>query len=189
MSHKTSDNDDGMTVEISGTAYTCPDYTDAYDILPKEHWSGASNIGNLNEEKLAQVALSGYDETFAERAADGEFNIIVAGDTFGGGGKSIEHPIIALRGAGIDVVVAESFARYFYRNAINNRLPVLQCEGILDAVSMGDHLSVNLESGQIENETTGETLQGMRLPEVAIEILESGGGIDYAKQKQLQSDN
>lgn len=173
-----------LETELDGTAYACPDYTDAYDILPKEHW--ASDISTLNEAELRKHALSGLDEEFAERALAGEFEIVVAGDSFGGGGKSIEHPIIALRGTGVKVVIAESFARYFYRNAINNRLPVIQCEGILGHVDTGDELSVDLETGEITNETTGETIEGERLPEVAMEILRNGGGIDYAKKRKIE---
>lgn len=175
-----------LETALDGRTYAVPDYTDAYDILPKEYWQGGADIGNLDDEKLGKHAMAGIDEEFAERAAAGEFEIVVAGDTFGGGGKSIEHPIIALRGAGVKLVVAESFARYFYRNAINNRLPVLQCEGVLDAVDTGDELSVDLESGTITNETTGETLHADPLPEMAMEILRNGGGINYAKQQQLR---
>lgn len=174
-----------LETDIDGTAYTVPDYTDAYDILPKEYWMGGADIGNLDEEKLAEHAMAGVDEAFAEQTASGEYEIVVAGDTFGGGGKSIEHPIIALRGAGVKVVVAESFARYFYRNAINNRLPVVQCEGVVDHVDTGDELGVNLETGTIVNETTGERMQAERLPEVAMDILRSGGGINYTRQRKL----
>ena len=175
---------DKFHTQLNGTAYTCPDYTDAYDILPKEHW--ASDIGNLNEEELSKHAMSGLDETFAEKAMAGDYEIIIAGDSFGGGGKSIEHPIIAIRGTGVKVVIAESVARYFYRNAINNRLPVLECGDILDHVETGDELTVDLETGEITNQTTGETIQGERLPEVAMEILQNGGGINYAKRQQLE---
>lgn len=174
-----------LETDIAGTAYTVPDYTDAYDILPKEYWMGGADIGNLDEEKLAKRALAGIDESFAEQATRGEYEVVVAGDTFGGGGKSIEHPIIALRGANVKAVVAESFARYFYRNAINNRLPVVQCEGILDRVNTGDELTVDLQSGTIVNDTTGEKMEGERLPEVAMDILQSGGGINYIKQQKL----
>lgn len=178
-----------LETQLSGTAYACPDYTDAYDILPSEHWEGGSDIGNLDVDKLKQHALSGIDESFAEKATAGEYEIIVAGDQFGGGGKSIEHPIIAIRGAGVKVVLAESFARYFYRNAINNRLPVLEVPDVLEHVSTGDELSVDLESGTVTNESTDETIQGERLPEKAMDILQSGGGIAYAKAQRLASEN
>lgn len=181
-------DDTTLETELDGTAYTCPDYTDAYDILPSEHWEGGGDIGNLDVEKLRQHALSGIDESFAEKALAGEYEIVVAGDQFGGGGKSIEHPIIAIRGAGVKVVLAESFARYFYRNSINNGLPVLQVPGILDHVSTGDSLTVDLASGTVTNETTGETIEGERLPEKAMDILSSGGGIEYAKQHVLQGE-
>ena len=178
-------DDTQFETELRGVAWTCPDHTDSYDILPKEYWSGGADIGSLNEAELGKRAMAGIDDEFATRASAGEFDFIVAGKTFGGGGKSIEHPIIAIRGAGINAVIAEGFARYFYRNAINNRLPVLQCEGILDAVSSGDELSVDLESGTIRNETTDETLTAQKLPDLALDILRSGGGINYAKTKKL----
>ena len=77
---------------------------------------------------------------FAAEASSGKYSFIIAGRNFGGGGKSIEHPIIAIKGAGVKAVIAESASRYFFRNAINNGLPILICEGITSNVRTGDDL-------------------------------------------------
>ena len=94
----------------------------------------------LSDAELAQAAFADLDPGFSAKAQAGEYGIVVAGVNFGGGGKTVEGPVFALRGAGIRLVIADSFARYFLRNAINNGFPILVCPGISQAVQTGQQL-------------------------------------------------
>jgi 3-isopropylmalate/(R)-2-methylmalate dehydratase small subunit len=126
----------------------------------------------VKPEEIAMHCLEGADPGFAGRMKKGD--AIVAGTNFGCG-SSREHAAIALVHAGVSVVVAESFARIFYRNAINLALPLMVCPGIGGKVGDGDELVVDLKSGRIENLATGEVMQGERISDYAMNILESGG--------------
>lgn len=165
---------------LKGNAWVCGDYTDSYQILPEPYWK---KPGSLNMQELGKHAMEGVDPNFAAEAASGKYSFIVAGLNFGGGGKSIEHPVYAIRGAGVKAVISESISRYFFRNAINNGLPVLICEGITSNVKTGDSLEVELAAGEIRNVTTGKIFKVSRLPENSMEILEAGGYIPYTKEK------
>ena len=102
-------------------------------------------------------------------------SIVVAGRNFGCGSKSVEHPMAALLGAGVKLVIAESFSRYSYRNAINLGLPAIVCPGITQAVSSGDMLEVDALGGTVKNLTSGQTLRGYGLGEFAMGIIANGG--------------
>jgi 3-isopropylmalate/(R)-2-methylmalate dehydratase small subunit len=99
------------------------------------------------------------------------------------GSKTIEGPVFALRGAGIQLVIADSFARYFLRNAINNGFPILVCDGISGAVQTGHQLSVDLDTARITNVTTGQVLAATPLSATTLEILAAGGLVPYARRK------
>jgi 3-isopropylmalate/(R)-2-methylmalate dehydratase small subunit len=174
-----------MTQEIiiKGRAWVCGDYTDAYKILPEKYWRGGAQIGSLNLEEMGKHAMEGVDPEFASHAMAGKYSIIVGGRNFGGGGKSIEHPIFAIKGSGVKVVIAESASRYFFRNAINNGLPILICEGITAGVKTGDELEVNLSRGEIVNVTNGIRLESAPVPESLMQILSMGGYIAYTKER------
>ncbi|QJW83810.1 hypothetical protein HK414_06730 [Ramlibacter terrae] len=111
---------------------------------------------------------------------------MVAGLNFGGGGKTIEGPVFALRGAGVKLVIADSFARYFLRNAINNGFPILVCDGISKAVQTGHELAVDLDTAQIRNLGTGQVLTATPLSATALEIPAAGGLVPYARRKLAQ---
>ena len=98
-------------------------------------------------------------------------------------GSSREQAAIALKGAGVLAVVAESFARIFYRNAINVGLPVLQAPGVRAKVREGDELEVDLTGGVVRNLTTGEAIQGKPLAGLPLEILKAGGLLQYLKNR------
>lgn len=170
-----------MTMErvLRGKAWVCGDYVDSYQILPEPYWKKA---GSLNMAELGKHAMEGLDPSFAAQAASGEYSFIVAGRNFGGGGKSIEHPVFAIRGAGIKAVIGESISRYFFRNSINNGMPVFICQGISSNVKTGDTLEVELAAGEIRNLTTGKIFKVSRLPENLVEILNAGGYIPYTKK-------
>jgi 3-isopropylmalate/(R)-2-methylmalate dehydratase small subunit len=169
-------------VKLKGTAWVCPDFTDSYKILPSKYWMGGESVWQLNAEELAPHVMEGFDPNFAAQAKEGKYQFIVAGKMFGGGGKSIEHPIYAIKGAGIKAVLAESISRYFYRNLINNGVSVLICKGITEAVHTGDELEVDLSAGKI-SVVNGTTLVARPLPEIALKIIAKGGYINYMREK------
>jgi len=131
--------------------------------------------------ELGKHAMEGLSPDFRSKFADGA--IVVAGENFGQG-SSREHAAIALKGAGVRCVVAQSFARIFYRNAINIGLPALECSGILTRVAEGDQLSVDLENGQISNLTTGATAVAEPIPLDLFQVLIDGGIIEHLKKKR-----
>ncbi len=168
---------------LKGKAWVCGDYTDSQKILPEEYWQGGTKVGNLDMEELGKHAMEGVDPRFASEAAAGKYAFIVAGQNFGGGGKSIEHHVFAIKGAGIKAVITESSSRYFFRNAINNGLPILICEGITSNVRTEDSLEVDLTTGEIRNLTRSVNLKSAPLPENLTEILKMGGYIPYTRRR------
>ena len=135
-----------------------------------------------DEKELAACAMEGCDPEFAKKVKPGD--IMVGGRNFGCG-SSREHAPIAIKGAGISAVVAESFARIFYRNAINIGLPLIEVKGISKNVSQGDELEINMKKGILKNLTTEEDFQIEGLPPFMVEILNKGGLIPYLKEKLI----
>ncbi|MDI6889180.1 MAG: 3-isopropylmalate dehydratase small subunit [Methanocellales archaeon] len=132
----------------------------------------------INDPKeLAKHVFEGVRPEFARDVAKGD--IIVVGKNFGCG-SSREHAPLALKGAGIYCVIAKSFARIFFRNAINIGLPVLECEEA-DSISEGDALKIDFKKGIIENETKREKYQVASMPEFIMGIIGSDGLIKYTK--------
>jgi 3-isopropylmalate/(R)-2-methylmalate dehydratase small subunit len=134
-----------------------------------------------NSAELGQHAMEGVSPDFSSKFVDGA--VIVAGENFGQG-SSREHAAIALKAAGVRCLVAESFARIFYRNAINIGLPAVECPGILTQVADGDQVSVDLEQGQIRNLTTGATTRTEPVPPHLLQVLNDGGIIEHLKKKR-----
>jgi len=162
-------------MERTGTAHVLPEDVDTDQILPGEY------LGTVPNEELGEYAMSGYDEAFAEELVEGD--VVVAGRNFGLG-SSREAAPIALRNAGVGAVVAESFARIFYRNAINVGLPIATVEGITDHVSDGDTVRVDVGRGEVENVTTGETFASSSLPPKLLDVLEAGGLVAYRRRER-----
>ncbi|MFQ5762279.1 MAG: 3-isopropylmalate dehydratase small subunit [Candidatus Bathyarchaeia archaeon] len=131
-------------------------------------------------EELAQAAMTGLDADFPKKAAN--YGLVAAGSYFGCG-SSREHAPLSMKYAGVKCVIAESFARIFFRNAVNIGLPVVECKGIAAKIQEGDELSVDLAGGKISNLTSGETIQFMPLPSFLLRILSSGGLMEYINQK------
>jgi 3-isopropylmalate/(R)-2-methylmalate dehydratase small subunit len=171
-----------MSEQIRAGAYRVGDDVKALEIMPTRFKS--SNA--LADAELAKAAFADLDPSFSAKALAGDYGIVVAGVNFGGGGKTIEGPVFALRGAGIQLVIADGFARYFLRNAINNGFPILVCDGISNAVQTGHELSVDLDTATITNLTTGQVLTATPLSATALEILAAGGLVPYAKRKLAQ---
>ena len=130
-------------------------------------------------EKLAKHAMEGADSDFADNVEDGD--VLVAGQNFGCG-SSREHAPIALKAAGISGVIAESFARIFYRNAINQGIPLLILEDASEKFNAGDEIEVDWEKGKVENLTRGESYETASLPPLLEDIVNSGGLMKYLKK-------
>ncbi|MGI6142397.1 MAG: 3-isopropylmalate dehydratase small subunit [bacterium] len=131
---------------------------------------------------IAAHVMEGADPNFVKTMAPGD--IVVAQRNFGCG-SSREHAAITLKYARVGAVVAESFARIFFRNAINLGVPLMVCPGIADKVSPGDELEVDLARGEVRNLTKGEVYQGERLADHILEILKQGG-IKSVFRKRLE---
>ncbi len=130
-----------------------------------------------NLPELAKHVFEDADPTFAKRVKSGDF--VVGGKNFGLG-SSREHAPIIIKMSGVSAVLAKSFARIFFRNAINIGLPVLICD--TDKINDGDRLEVDLEKGIINNLTNQAQLSFSRIPEVMLRILDEGGLIPYIKK-------
>ncbi|HEV8267967.1 MAG TPA: 3-isopropylmalate dehydratase small subunit [Thermoanaerobaculia bacterium] len=132
---------------------------------------------NVHDEKeLALHALEDIDDGFVRRVSPGDF--LVAGDDFGCG-SSREHAVWALRGAGVRAVIARSFARLFFRNAINNGFLALECAEAVDTVVTGDTLELDVEAGILRNLTRGGEARFVPLSTFARELLQAGGLLPY----------
>jgi len=160
---------------ITGKVVKFGDNVNTDVILP-----GKYLVLTLNSQELAKHAMEGLDPNFAEKIKDGA--ILVAGKNFGCGSSREEAPV-ALKHAGVKCVLAESFARIFYRNAINIGLPVLECPGISRKVEEGDELAVYLKAGEIRNQSKNTTLQATKLPEFMLQILDDGGLIEHIRKQ------
>jgi len=130
--------------------------------------------------ELAQHCMEDLDPEFLKKVKPGD--IIVAGSNFGCG-SSREHAPLAIKAAGISCVIARSFARIFYRNAIDTGLPILECEEAVDKTQAGDVLEVDLSTGEIVNVTRGLTFKAKPFPDFMLELIEAGGLIEYTKRK------
>ena len=128
--------------------------------------------------ELAKHCLEDLDVNFVNKVKQGD--IIVAEENFGCG-SSREHAPIAIKAAGVDAVIAKSFARIFYRNSINTGLAILECPEAVDAIKDGDTVSVDTETGTITDTTTGETFTAQAFPPFIADIIEQGGLINRTR--------
>lgn len=165
-----------METRFAGKAWVFGDNIDTDQITPGKY------LTMITAEELGKVLLAGAPgrEDFAKHVTQGD--VLVAGRNFGCG-SSREHAPLALKGAGIPVVLAESFARIFYRNAINVGLPILEVADIGTKVHEGDILDIDLTTGKIHNKTRNETYEAVPLSDKAMSILRAGGLVEVTKQK------
>ena len=139
---------------------------------------------NVSEPmELARHCMEDLDEEFLKKMQPGD--IIMATTNFGCG-SSREHAPVAIKAAGISCVIAKSFARIFFRNAINIGLPLLECEEAVDNTQAGDTLEVDLSLGKIKNLTSGKEFTANSYPDFMAELISAGGLIEYTK-KRLES--
>ncbi|MBS1261689.1 MAG: 2,3-dimethylmalate dehydratase small subunit [Calditrichaeota bacterium] len=159
---------------MGGRAFKYDDHVDTDVIIPARYCTG------FTVEELAPHALEDLDATFVQRVRPGDF--IVAGRNFGCG-SSRENAPIAIKGAGVACVIAVSFARIFYRNAINIGLPILECADAVAGIEDGDTIRVELAEGAIENVTRGGSWRAAPFPEGIREIIDAGGLAEYVRRR------
>ena len=169
---------------IKGRCWVADDYVMAYDIIIQKYWTSA-----LDPDENSKWVMAGVDEAFNKENGfkDEGYTFIVAGHNFAGGGKSIEHVITGLMGAGIKAVIADSFSRLQFRNAINYGFPFVTCNEIKSICKTGDELEVNLESGEIINHSSGKSIEASPIPEFVLSVAEEGGMVNYI-QKVIKED-
>ena len=162
-----------MTLE--GKVWRYGDNIDTDVIIPARY------LNSFDPKELATHCMVDIDETFAGNVKEGD--IMVGGHNFGCG-SSREHAPIAIKASGVPVVIAASFARIFYRNAINVGLPALEIGDDVEKIKAGDILSIDLSTGKSIDKTTGDTFQAPPLPGFIQDIAQAGGLINYVKESK-----
>lgn len=162
--------------EIKGKTWTFGKNIDTDVIIPGRY------LRTFNPNDLAKHVLEGERPDFTANVAKGD--IIVADENFGCGSSREQAPV-AIKTAGVDAIVAKSFARIFYRNATNVGVPLLEAPGISKLVEQGEEIEVDMDNGTITSES-GETITFKKLPPLMLEILGKGGLIEYLKEKHNQ---
>ncbi len=150
------------------------DHVNTDEIIPARY------LNTDDQQELAKHCLEDLDKDFVNKVKKGD--IIVAGEDFGCG-SSREHAVWAIRGAGVQTVIAKSFARIFYRNAINNGFYLIESQGALEKISDGDELEVDYKNGLIKDKTAGIDIKFNLLPDFALEIIDAGGLLNKLAQK------
>ncbi len=159
-------------MDLKGKAIKYGDNVDTDVIIPARY------LNTTDPKELAGHCMEDLDKTFTSRVRTGD--IMVAGKNFGCG-SSREHAPIAIKESGISCVIASTFARIFYRNAINIGLPILECDEASSDILEGDSISVRLSSGEIINETKNRTYKAVPFPPFMQEIIKNDGLINYIR--------
>lgn len=160
--------------EIIGNVHKLGDHINTDLIIP------ATYLVTSDPVELGRHLLEGLDPDFPKKVKKGD--VLLAGLNFGSG-SSREHAALAIKGAGISCVIASSFARIFFRNAINTGLPIVECPEAYRAISDGARVSVNLEEGIVRNLQTGEVFHAQPYPDFMRDIVSSGGLIEFVRKK------
>ncbi len=153
-------------MNIEGKVFKYGNDVDTDVIIPARY------LNDSSEKALASHCMEDIDPDFVNKVSAGD--VIVAGDNFGCG-SSREHAPLAIKASGVSLVIANSFARIFYRNSINIGLPILECPAAVKAISAGDKVKADLSSGTIYNLTTGEKFAAEPFPPFIQEIINDGG--------------
>jgi 3-isopropylmalate/(R)-2-methylmalate dehydratase small subunit len=161
-------------MKLKGKVWKFKDNINTDEIIPARY------LNTFDEKELARHCMEDADQDFPKKVKAGD--IIVAGKNFGCG-SSREHAPICLKGAGVSCVIAETFARIFYRNAINIGLPILESTAASKGIEEGDTIEVDLEKGKIKNITTGKTYEATAFPPFMQELINAGGLMEYVKKK------
>ncbi|MFA9465408.1 MAG: 3-isopropylmalate dehydratase small subunit [Velocimicrobium sp.] len=161
-------------MKAHGIVHKYGDNVDTDVIIPARYLNSSDGM------ELAKYCMEDIDKDFANRVKKGD--IIVANKNFGCG-SSREHAPLAIKCAGISCVIAETFARIFYRNAINIGLPIIECKEASKGIDAGDEVEIDFDSGMIYNKTKGTSYQGQAFPEFMQHIIQSEGLINYINNK------
>ena len=159
---------------ITGTVYKFGDNIDTDQII------SAKYLVTTDAQELAKHCMETADPDFPKKAKPGD--ILVAGKNFGCG-SSREHAPISIKGLGLGLVIAESFARIFFRNCVNIGMPILECPDAARDAKAGDQLEVDLDKGQIKNLTRKKTYQAQPFPEFMQQIIRAGGLMPFVKAR------
>ena len=159
----------------NGSVFKYPDNVDTDVIIPARH------LNTQDARELASHCMEDIDKDFINNVKDGD--IMVGGWNFGCG-SSREHAPIAIKAAGVSCVIAETFARIFYRNAINIGLPIIECPEASRKIQNGDEVEIDFNTGVIQDLTTGESFQGQAFPEFMQKIIAAEGLINYINSQE-----
>ena len=159
---------------IKGKVHKYGSNVDTDVIIPARY------LNTTDPQELASHCMEDIDSEFVKTVKPGD--IIVADDNFGCG-SSREHAPIAIKASGVGCVIANTYARIFYRNALNTGLPILECPEAVAGISNGDMVEVDLENGRIANITTDKTYCAKSFPPFMRELIEVGGLVNYTKAK------
>lgn len=157
-------------MKANGTVFKYASNVDTDVIIPARY------LNTSDPQELAVHCMEDIDATFVKRVKTGD--IIVAEDNFGCG-SSREHAPIAIKASGVSCVIANSFARIFYRNSINIGLPIVECPEAVAEISAGDNVEVDFDEGKIINKTTGKSYKTQPYPEFMQKLISAGGLIAY----------
>lgn len=160
-------------MDAKGRVHKYGNNVDTDVIIPARH------LNTQDHKELASHCMEDIDQEFVNKVREGD--IMVAGDNFGCG-SSREHAPIAIKASGISCVIANTFARIFYRNAINIGLPILECEEASKKIEDGDEVSVDFNTGLITNLTKDETYQALPFPDFIKDIMAKGGLMNSLKK-------
>ena len=158
----------------SGKVFKYGDNIDTDVIIPARY------LNTPDMKELASHCMEDIDKEFAQKVEEGD--IIVANKNFGCG-SSREHAPIAIKAAGVSCVIAETFARIFYRNSINIGLPIIECPQAAKEIEAGDEVEVNFDTGVITDVTKGTSYQGQAFPPFMQKIIDCEGLVNYINQK------
>ncbi len=162
-------------MKANGRVFKYGDNVDTDVIIPARY------LNSSDPAELAKHCMEDIDKDFVNKVNKGD--IIVADKNFGCG-SSREHAPIAIKAAGVSCVIAETFARIFYRNAINIGLPIIECPEASKAIHAGDQVDIDFNTGVITDQTTGKSFQGQAFPPFMQKIISEGGLINYINHKE-----
>ena len=157
-----------------GTVFKYGDNVDTDVIIPARY------LNTSDPKELAAHCMEDIDKDFVKNIKEGD--IIVADKNFGCG-SSREHAPVAIKASGVSCVIAQTFARIFYRNAINIGLPIIECAEAAENISAGDEVEVDFDSGLITDKTTGQTFKGQAFPPFMQKIIDCEGLVNYINSK------
>ena len=158
-----------------GRVFKYGDNVDTDVIIPARY------LNSSDPKELATHCMEDIDKDFVKNVKEGD--IIVANKNFGCG-SSREHAPIAIKASGVSCVIAETFARIFYRNAINIGLPIIECKEAAENIDAGDEVEVDFDSGMIYDKTKGTSYQGQAFPEFMQKLIAAGGLVNYTNHKK-----